>query len=399
MSSQNYRHPELFTPSGCLTGEALSALTAGTLTESELKAASDHLLTCPLCADAAEGMTLWMDQVADNSALTNNNIAQRKTPKNGNRRTNRSQAAVKAEDLLHERTSRISQRISSRLHTDAPATGSRRLAYKPFVWLSVAATILLFVAVYFGVLMQKNISDRLAAEREKSIDTILPGSIQPFDTLSILVYNDEKHHLQKKNRQNETADHPTNQSYNVVNETVGYADMRTEPDLPKKAEVEITSNDSETIALSETDAKDELAVTENKAAAEIETDKSKTAPAAYSKKSVTITTTPDRKGSETKPGFVGGETALNTYLLENIKYPPKAIENQTQGTVYVSFTIEKSGKISNIRVVKGIGNGCDEEAVRVVRLMPKWVAGQSNGKAVDESITLPIRFVLDSKTP
>jgi TonB family protein len=247
--------------------------------------------------------------------------------------------------------------------------------------------------------MQKNISDRLAAEREKSIDTILPGSIQPFDTLSILVYNDEKHHLQKKNRQNETADHPTNQSYNVVNETVGYADMRTEPDLPKKAEVEITSNDSETIALSETDAKDELAVTENKAAAEIETDKSKTAPAAYSKKSVTITTTPDRKGSETKPGFVGGETALNTYLLENIKYPPKAIENQTQGTVYVSFTIEKSGKISNIRVVKGIGNGCDEEAVRVVRLMPKWVAGQSNGKAVDESITLPIRFVLDSKTP
>ena len=71
-----------------------------------------------------------------------------------------------------------------------------------------------------------------------------------------------------------------------------------------------------------------------------------------------------------------------------------AIETGIHGTVYVNFVVEPDGSISNISVGRGIGGGCDEEAVRVVKMMPKWKPGRQRGKAVRVSFNLPIHFKL-----
>lgn len=97
---------------------------------------------------------------------------------------------------------------------------------------------------------------------------------------------------------------------------------------------------------------------------------------------------------EQNPMFPGGDEARMNFLRENIKYPQMARESGIQGTVYVTFVVEASGSITNIKILRGIGGGCDEEALRVVRQMPKWQAGKQRGKAVRVQFNMPIRFVL-----
>lgn len=97
---------------------------------------------------------------------------------------------------------------------------------------------------------------------------------------------------------------------------------------------------------------------------------------------------------EENPMFPGGDEARMNFLRENIKYPQMARESGIQGTVYVTFVVEPSGNITNIKILRGIGGGCDEEALRVVRQMPKWKPGKQRGKSVRVQFNMPIRFVL-----
>ncbi|MDB5062573.1 MAG: hypothetical protein JWP67_2416, partial [Mucilaginibacter sp.] len=97
---------------------------------------------------------------------------------------------------------------------------------------------------------------------------------------------------------------------------------------------------------------------------------------------------------EQAPGFPGGDAALGSYLAKNIRYPAKARENKTQGRVIVTFVVELDGSITNTRVVRGIGDGADEEALRVIKASPKWVPGIQNGRKVRVAYTIPIQFSL-----
>ncbi|HNW69784.1 MAG TPA: TonB family protein [Bacteroidales bacterium] len=102
---------------------------------------------------------------------------------------------------------------------------------------------------------------------------------------------------------------------------------------------------------------------------------------------------------EEAPSYPGGENARMQFLRNNIKYPKLALQNKIQGKVYISFIVEKNGSLSNIKVLQGIGAGCDEEALRVVNLMPKWKPGKTQGREVRVVITMPVNFVLQmSKT-
>jgi periplasmic protein TonB len=98
---------------------------------------------------------------------------------------------------------------------------------------------------------------------------------------------------------------------------------------------------------------------------------------------------------EQAPEFVNGLKAMYQFLGDNIKYPAVARENNIEGTVYVGFVVGKDGAIRDVKVKRGIGGGCNEEAIRVVELMPKWNAGKQNGKPVSVSYTIPIKFKLD----
>ncbi len=97
---------------------------------------------------------------------------------------------------------------------------------------------------------------------------------------------------------------------------------------------------------------------------------------------------------ESMPEFPGGAEQMISFIARNIKYPPLAREKGIQGRVFVNFIIEPNGSVSNIKVLRGIGGGCDEEAIRVVESMPKWTPGRQRGKAVRVSFNLPVRFTL-----
>lgn len=97
---------------------------------------------------------------------------------------------------------------------------------------------------------------------------------------------------------------------------------------------------------------------------------------------------------EEMPTFPGGEEELFKYLQRNIKYPAIARENGISGRVYVTFVVDKDGKIKDAKILRGVGGGCDEEALRVVRNMPDWKSGRQNGRPVQVQYNLPVNFTL-----
>ena len=97
---------------------------------------------------------------------------------------------------------------------------------------------------------------------------------------------------------------------------------------------------------------------------------------------------------EEMPEFPGGMNKLAEYLAKNIKYPQMARESGIQGRVFVNFVVEPDGSVSNVTVMRSLGGGCDEEAMRVVKSMPKWKPGKQRGKAVRVSYILPVNFKL-----
>jgi TonB family protein len=98
--------------------------------------------------------------------------------------------------------------------------------------------------------------------------------------------------------------------------------------------------------------------------------------------------------AEKMPSFPGGEIYMHEFIARNIRYPQQAREDGYSGTVYIKFVVEVDGSLSNIEVVKGVGGGCTEEALRIVKIMPKWDPGEISGKKVRVSYTVPFNFRL-----
>lgn len=116
---------------------------------------------------------------------------------------------------------------------------------------------------------------------------------------------------------------------------------------------------------------------------------------------------PDDNGSEETSGdeiiffpdveaqFKGGTNAFQQYIGINVNYPAPAIEHNIQGKVFVSFIVEKNGKITNVQVFKGVHPALDAEAIRVISKMPKWKPGKVGKKKVRTRCMVPINFVLE----
>ena len=97
---------------------------------------------------------------------------------------------------------------------------------------------------------------------------------------------------------------------------------------------------------------------------------------------------------EQQPQFPGGQAALMKYLSDHIRYPAMAQENNIQGRVVVQFVVTKTGKIGEVKVVRGKDPDLDKEAVRVVKTLPNFIPGKMNGHAVNVWFTLPVNFKL-----
>ncbi len=98
---------------------------------------------------------------------------------------------------------------------------------------------------------------------------------------------------------------------------------------------------------------------------------------------------------EEKPSFNGGgPSEFSKWVNKNLVYPTSAAENGIQGVVTLHFTVDKTGQVKNVRVLRGVDSSIDKEAVRVVQSSPKWVPGKQRDRAVAVNYTFPVRFVL-----
>ena len=98
---------------------------------------------------------------------------------------------------------------------------------------------------------------------------------------------------------------------------------------------------------------------------------------------------------ENMPEFPGGDAGFFKYIQNNVKYPPIAKEYNITGKVYVSFIVDKSGSVTDVKIVRGVDKSLDAEAVRVVKSLPKYKPGKQRGKAVRVMFTIPINFTLN----
>ena len=101
-----------------------------------------------------------------------------------------------------------------------------------------------------------------------------------------------------------------------------------------------------------------------------------------------------KENKDPEPEFIGGKKELQRYIDANLSYPTKAKSAKKEGIVYISFTVNENGKIENSKVVRSIGYGCDEEALRLVDEMPNWVPGKEDGIVKSLPVVIPIAFRL-----
>ncbi len=100
--------------------------------------------------------------------------------------------------------------------------------------------------------------------------------------------------------------------------------------------------------------------------------------------------------SEIAPAYTGGQSALESYIVNSIEYPQQAIDNNVEGVVNVQFAVDEKGNITNVKTVGNkLGYGLEEQAVKVVSAMPKWTPGKVKGKTVKTWRTLPINYRLE----
>jgi protein TonB len=99
---------------------------------------------------------------------------------------------------------------------------------------------------------------------------------------------------------------------------------------------------------------------------------------------------------EKMPAFPGGEAELMKWLQKNIDYPEIAKEQNIQGTVNLRFVVKPDGSIDDVQIIKSLDKSCDQEAVRAMKKMPRWIPGEQNGKAVNVYYNLPVRFKLQT---
>jgi len=97
---------------------------------------------------------------------------------------------------------------------------------------------------------------------------------------------------------------------------------------------------------------------------------------------------------EEMPEFPGGEQACKNFIVRNLKYPLVALNKGKTGKVFVTFIVNKNGKVENAQVIRGIDPALDGEVVRVVNSLPDWKPGMQRGTAVDVVYTMPIEFML-----
>jgi TonB family protein len=397
MNDKSRKSSTLFTPSGCLTGDALLLFVSDTLKGQELEKAQQHISECPLCADAAEGLKMWLQE----NSLQNQPIPEstenpdEETPfvtgKESFKLKPWAHSNSLESNLFYKRTALLNQHIRQRLQTRTLSESgkAKRLAYKPFVWLAAAASIILFIGVGYVLWLQNHNDIRFQAQQlQKDKDAALIAQMPEdlaYPPSNSKVILDVKYHSEKG-----THIPPV---VTIVNEEVALASDRVKP-VGKNA---VQTNDEAEFTESRHGVESDVFREEY---GMYKGQNTKRALSAKNSGGAMQKTETDEETStvfisvQQMPSFPGGDAARIKYLAKNIRYPARAAEDGIQGTIHVSFVVKTDGRITNVKLLHGIGGGCDEEAIRVVAKMPQWKPGYVNGKKVDVLYNMPVQFKL-----
>lgn len=344
----------LFEPSGCLSRESLSHFVAGNLNKTEMAVVKAHLKTCEFCAMAAEGLAM-ADPEEFNQDLEIIFASLKKLE-------------IPEEDLTPEYTGEVegvgfpgkidAEMFTSEVHKLEKATDDQSVKKLPIHQKSlfrkyraemIAAILLLLLAIgtrqiYVGLSPEKRQSKLARVESE---------------------YIDDKEIIQQEI---------------IRSESPGEERLVKRPTPLKPVEISIVSDNQEDISAPGFEPSHKNAGTGMQMQSSIEEEEAE---------GVEIFAI-----AEQAPEFPGGDKKRIEFLTENIKYPDQALENGVQGTVYIGFVVEKDGSITDTRVLRGIGKGCEEEAFRAIRMMPKWKPGTQSKQPVRMQVNLPITFTL-----
>jgi TonB family protein len=352
--------PALFSPSGCLTPEAMGSLAEGTLTGGHLEAAQQHLQSCELCRDALEGLSVIHDQERLSAAVA-------------------------------ELDTRIRNKFSgNNQDVKKPARHLNRI----WTAVSVAASILLLIGLYF-------LFNDSAKEKQSTL-TAQQDTSQQFAALNPVTSKQDTHKgglkegsLERLDAYREIAP-PEARGIGGVPVSEDKTETVMEPDVP---EPEIVMVQEDQVPEEETL---EMVLPENRGLEDpVPPGASATALLKQSGKeerkrqAETVAEESDVFLSvEQSPGFPGGPDSLEQYIRNNLHYPPLALGDSIEGTVYLNFVLEKDGSVTNARILRGLGSEFDSEALRLVLSMPKWTPGYQSGTPVRVSYNLPVFFKL-----
>lgn len=405
----------LFTPSGCLSDEGLSLFTRGMLVDSEIETVKNHLQSCELCALAFEGyLSADPDEFSEDIKFLNLSIdkivstSEETIPKpaftNITVVSNFSESEKKDNNLVPANGSTNTDKPDVTFHNK---TDKSKPGRKHNVFISryrnelIAAVLLLFIGFgsRFVYLQLKNTGESQIADMpELSVE-----SVYPFDKV-------------KPDSENRVLISPGGTTSKEPVKEIAQVTI-IENDLEEVAMVEnkipVQSGDSIDEKKKEVIVEDDLfpvTVTESEESITsgiVINNEVVSSPevVAYGSSLKTARKSVELKDNEIaereifaiveeSPHYPGGDLLRLKFLQENVHYPQAAREALIQGVVYLTFVVEKDGSITDVHVLRGIGGGCDEEAIRVIKQMPKWIPGKQRGNPVRVQFNLQINFKL-----
>jgi len=363
----------LFGASGCLSMEGLRRYQAGELTARDKAKADEHINSCDLCREALEGLAL-----------------------------------VKDPERVAAAVDEINRNLSEKLRRKREPSGrlTKRAAY-----FSLAASVVIFLGIFsYLKFLHVPRTPELAQAVEKTVppETVRPGEDREEDRSGpgkstgeeIIPEEMITDNLESHSEAPATTGTATNSpviegiakgtgaaNAQSIEQAVG--GMKAEPSAAGvlKDTMDLLANDD--LPVQEMKAEEEVLypVYPEQLYQRVEKQRATKDAAAGAEETMEIFTLVEKM-----PEFPGGETTLMKYLSANLTYPPGARDSLIEGTVYVSFIVEKDGSVTNVRVIRGLGRGFDEEVVRVIENMPRWTPGQQRGKPVRVQFNLPVVF-------
>jgi len=432
------RNNILFTPSGCLTEKALALYTRGLLSEEETSSVNNHMQGCEMCAYAADGYLLAgpeafaEDLIFVNSGVTDLSLNEAEIRESTFAEESHFEGP-RFPVMSHEEIKQFTGDLKAKAAADQDTPVERnpepiilhpgKKIFHRYQFRLMAAAILLLVG--FGSILlyfqfKHSTVDKNTAELIEKSDTISreltsigktagkktvsekkdqpgPVSVMEEDTEREIIVNDNPQTSSPGYANRPVAglidrSSYTNREGNALAPTLGMPQGATPgapqgtsgnktPKIPEENEIvtmSVSSDQEETIP---------IPVNMDEGASQALKMKSANEEAEIMEAEIFTVV-------EESPHYPGGDEMRIKFLQENIKYPQAARESSLSGLVYITFIVETDGTITNIRVLRGIGGGCDEEAVRVIKLMPKWTPGKQRGKPVRVQFSMPVQFKL-----